>query len=114
MKTLSESDFRTPGRARSRGSGACGPGPACRRVHRQGRSIAPGDNTMFSKHVVAAAAVIGAGIGLHAQAQAQMSINGGITARFGSTTRSGDVQPDHDNTVNGVDGHFALFLTYTK
>lgn len=72
---------------------------------------------MFSKHAAAAAvigAVIGAGMGLHTQAQAQMSINGGITARFGSTMRSGDVQPDHDNTVNGVDGHFALFLTYTK
>ena len=60
----------------------------------------------------AAAMVVGAA--LSAPAAAQVSINGGVQARLGSISRSGDTAPKYDNTVTGIDGLWFLFFNATK
>lgn len=44
--------------------------------------------------------------------EAELNINGGISARFDHLVRSGAVAKKYDNRLSGVDGHYALFLTY--
>jgi hypothetical protein len=69
---------------------------------------------MFKKHVLSAAAAMVVGAALSAPAAAQVSINGGVQARLGSISRSGDTAPKYDNTVTGVDGLWFLFFNATK
>ncbi len=69
---------------------------------------------MFKKHVLSAAAAMVVGAALSAPAAAQVSINGGVQARLGSISRSGDTAPKYDNTVTGIDGLWFLFFNATK
>ena len=69
---------------------------------------------MFKKHVLSAAAAMVVGGVVSAPAQAQVSINGGVQARIGALSRSGDTAPNHSGTVSSIDGLYNIFLTATK
>jgi len=69
---------------------------------------------MFTKHVLSAAAAMVVGGLVSAPAVAQVSINGGVQARLGYLSRSGDTAPNYANSNTSVDGLWFLFFNATK
>lgn len=69
---------------------------------------------MFKKHLLAAAATLVVAGTLAVPAAAQVSLSGGVQARLGALSRSGDTAPGHNGTVSGIDGLYNIFLTATK